>query len=256
MEILEKDIYEASQKVKELKMEISKKVFWQDDLIEKTIICLIWGWHILLEWMPWLAKTLTISTLSKCVDLGFNRIQFTPDLLPSDLIWTEIFNIKNSSFDIKKWPIFNNFILANKIKKYSVYEIAKDALWIIGRQPKILKFDNVLFVKKREFTSFFKYRKIIFYVNSSTNIIDIRGSNPTDDKFLNIIKDILIKYEFGIDLYDKLHSIRNNLIDDSLYYGEPVIKGVDNIKIIERLIKEILWFEKTYFLKRIHYICV
>ena len=97
MEILEKDTYEASQKVKELKMEISKKVFWQDDLIEKTIICLIWGWHILLEWMPWLAKTLTISTLSKCVDLGFNRIQFTPDLLPSDLIWTEIFNIKNSS---------------------------------------------------------------------------------------------------------------------------------------------------------------
>lgn len=117
MEILEKDIYEASQKVKELKMEISKKVFWQDDLIEKTIICLIWGWHILLEWMPWLAKTLTISTLSKCVDLGFNRIQFTPDLLPSDLIWTEIFNIKNSSFDIKKWPIFNNFILADEINR-------------------------------------------------------------------------------------------------------------------------------------------
>ena len=134
----------------------------------------------------------------------------------------------------------DKFISANKIKKYSVYEIAKDALWIIGRQPRILKFDNVLFVKKREFTSFFKYRKIIFYVNSSTNIIDIRGSNPSDDKFLNIIKDILIKYEFGIDLYDKLHSIRNNLIDDSLYYGEPVIKGVDNIKIIERLIKEIL----------------
>ena len=117
MEILEKDIYQASQKVKELKIEISKKVFWQNDLIEKTIICLIWGWHILLEWMPWLAKTLTISTLSKCVDLGFNRIQFTPDLLPSDLIWTEIFNIKNSSFDIKKWPIFNNFILADEINR-------------------------------------------------------------------------------------------------------------------------------------------
>ena len=117
MEILEKDIYEASRKVKELKIEISKKVFWQNDLIEKTIICLIWGWHILLEWMPWLAKTLTISTLSKCVDLGFNRIQFTPDLLPSDLIWTEIFNIKNSSFDIKKWPIFNNFILADEINR-------------------------------------------------------------------------------------------------------------------------------------------
>ncbi|RKW25193.1 MoxR family ATPase [Candidatus Gracilibacteria bacterium] len=117
MEILEKDTYEASQKVKELKMEISKKVFGQDDLIEKTIICLIGGGHILLEGMPGLAKTLTISTLSKCVDLGFNRIQFTPDLLPSDLIGTEIFNIKNSSFDIKKGPIFNNFILADEINR-------------------------------------------------------------------------------------------------------------------------------------------
>ncbi|RAL55697.1 ATPase [Candidatus Gracilibacteria bacterium GN02-872] len=117
MEILEKDIYEASQKVKELKMEISKKVFGQNDLIEKTIICLIGGGHILLEGMPGLAKTLTISTLSKCVDLGFNRIQFTPDLLPSDLIGTEIFNIKNSSFDIKKGPIFNNFILADEINR-------------------------------------------------------------------------------------------------------------------------------------------
>ena len=134
----------------------------------------------------------------------------------------------------------DKFILANKIKKYSVYEIAKDALWIIGRQPKLLKFDNIEFVKKREFTSFFKFRKVIFYVNSRTDIIDVRGSNPKDNTFLNVIKDILIKYEYEVDLYTRLHKIRNNLNDNPKYYGDNVIKNIDNIKIINRLIKEIL----------------
>lgn len=134
----------------------------------------------------------------------------------------------------------DKFRKANKIRKYSVFEIAKDALWIIGRQPKILKFDNILFVKKREFTSFFKYRKIIFYVNSRTNEVEVRGSNPDDLTFLNLLKELLIKYEFDIDMYDRLHKIKNNLSANSLYYGKPVIKGIENIKIIKRLIKEIL----------------
>lgn len=134
----------------------------------------------------------------------------------------------------------DKFRKANKIRKYSVFEIAKDALWIIGRQPKILKFDNILFVKKREFTSFFKFRKIIFYVNSRTNEVEVRGSNPDDLTFLNLLKELLIKYEFDIDMYDRLHKIKNNLSTNPLYYGKPVIKGIDNIRIIKRLIKEIL----------------
>lgn len=117
MENLEQQIIEASKKIFDLKKEVSKKIIWQDDLINSIIISLLSDWHILLEWLPWLAKTLTISTISKCVDLWFNRIQFTPDLLPSDLIWTEIFNQKTSDFDIKKWPIFNNFILADEINR-------------------------------------------------------------------------------------------------------------------------------------------
>lgn len=114
---IKQEIIFYSQKIEDLKNEISKKVVWQQDLIEKIIICLLSDWHILLEWMPWLAKTLTISTLSKTLDLWFNRIQFTPDLLPSDLIWTEIFNSWNHKFEIKKWPIFNNFILADEINR-------------------------------------------------------------------------------------------------------------------------------------------
>jgi len=116
-EILEEKILKASKKIEDLTDEVHKKIVWQDKLIRNLIIWLLAKWHILLEWVPGLAKTLTIATLSKTVDLGFNRIQFTPDLLPNDLIWTEIYNVKNWEFSIKKWPIFNNFILADEINR-------------------------------------------------------------------------------------------------------------------------------------------
>ncbi len=114
---LEVKISDFSNKIKNVKKEISKKIVGQNDLVDSLLIWLFWKWHILLEWVPWLAKTLTVNTLSDTLDLGFNRVQFTPDLLPSDLVWTEIYNPKNSSFDIKKWPIFNNFILADEINR-------------------------------------------------------------------------------------------------------------------------------------------
>lgn len=116
-ENLEEKVLNAKNQIDILISEVHKKVVWQDKLIKSLIIWLLTKWHILLEWVPWLAKTLTVDTLSKTIDLGFNRIQFTPDLLPSDLIWTEIYNVKNGEFSIKKWPIFNNFILADEINR-------------------------------------------------------------------------------------------------------------------------------------------
>lgn len=116
-EIFEDKISKAKEQIDELIQEVHKKVVWQDRLIRNLIIWLLTKWHILLEWVPWLAKTLTVDTLSKTLDLWFNRIQFTPDLLPSDLIWTEIYNMQKGEFSIKKWPIFNNFILADEINR-------------------------------------------------------------------------------------------------------------------------------------------
>lgn len=114
---LQSEIEEASEKIAKIKKEVSKKIVWQENLIDSLIIWLFSGWHILLEWVPWLAKTLTVSTLSSTLDLGFSRVQFTPDLLPSDLVGSEIFNSKNHNFEIKKWPVFNNFILADEINR-------------------------------------------------------------------------------------------------------------------------------------------
>lgn len=104
-------------KVQEVISEIGKVVVGQDMMIKRLLMGLFTNGHILLEGVPGLAKTLTVNTLAKVLKLDFNRIQFTPDLLPSDVIGTMIFNQKKSSFEVKKGPIFSNIILADEINR-------------------------------------------------------------------------------------------------------------------------------------------
>ncbi len=100
-----------------LSQEMNKVIVGQTHMIERLIIGLISQGHILLEGVPGLAKTLAINTLSKVVKGSFSRIQFTPDLLPADVIGTMIYNIKTNDFSIKKGPIFANFVLADEINR-------------------------------------------------------------------------------------------------------------------------------------------
>jgi len=118
------DIKEVNEKIAKestfidlLKMEMSKVIVGQEKLSERLMIALLANGHILLEGVPGLAKTLAINTLAKSIDAGFSRIQFTPDLLPADLIGTMIYSQKKEEFTIKKGPIFSNFILADEINR-------------------------------------------------------------------------------------------------------------------------------------------
>ena len=104
-------------KVQEVISEIGKVVVGQDMMIKRLLMGLFTNGHILLEGVPGLAKTLTVNTLAKVLKLDFNRIQFTPDLLPSDVIGTMIYNQKKSSFEVKKGPVFSNVILADEINR-------------------------------------------------------------------------------------------------------------------------------------------
>ncbi|WP_055436126.1 AAA family ATPase [Lacinutrix algicola] len=97
--------------------EMNKVIVGQTHMIERLLIGLLGQGHILLEGVPGLAKTLAINTLSKAVDGSFSRIQFTPDLLPSDVVGTLIYNMKENDFSIKKGPIFANFVLADEINR-------------------------------------------------------------------------------------------------------------------------------------------
>ncbi len=104
-------------KIREVFSEMSQVVVGQDRLLNRLLIGLFTGGHILLEGVPGLAKTLTINTLAKVLELDFQRIQFTPDLLPADLIGTMIFNQKTADFEVKQGPIFANLILADEVNR-------------------------------------------------------------------------------------------------------------------------------------------
>jgi len=108
---------EHRQKIKQVFSEVAKVVVGQEYMVNRLLVGLFTNGHILLEGVPGLAKTLTISTVAQVLHLDFARIQFTPDLLPSDLVGTMIYNQKEGKFEVKKGPIFANIILADEINR-------------------------------------------------------------------------------------------------------------------------------------------
>ncbi|MBU0757775.1 MAG: MoxR family ATPase [Nanoarchaeota archaeon] len=121
---MNKEIKELNEKAEKytlsldkIKQEISKVIVGQDKIIDKLLIALISNGHVLIEGVPGLAKTLMIKTLSECLDCGFVRLQFTPDLLPADITGTKIYDHINTSFKTMKGPIFTNFVLADEINR-------------------------------------------------------------------------------------------------------------------------------------------
>lgn len=115
--LINEKIEKESAFVDLLHLEMNKVIVGQKSMLERLLIGLLGNGHILLEGVPGLAKTLAINTLSKAVKGTFSRIQFTPDLLPADVIGTMIFNMKENDFSIKKGPIFANFVLADEINR-------------------------------------------------------------------------------------------------------------------------------------------
>ena len=123
-EILESDIKKLNEKINKesaiidmLLLEMNKVIVGQKHMSERLLVALLSNGHVLLEGVPGLAKTLAISTLAKTIDAKFNRLQFTPDLLPADIIGTQIYSPNKEKFSIKKGPIFANFILADEINR-------------------------------------------------------------------------------------------------------------------------------------------
>ena len=123
-ETLTTDIKQLNEKINKesaiidmLTLEVGKVIVGQKEMSERLLVALLSNGHILLEGVPGLAKTLAISTLARTIDAKFSRLQFTPDLLPADLIGTQIYSPKNEKFSVKRGPIFANFILADEINR-------------------------------------------------------------------------------------------------------------------------------------------
>ncbi len=106
-----------AQTCAKLAEEVGRVLVGQDAMVTRLLVGLLTGGHVLLEGVPGLAKTLTVRTLATAIDTGFSRIQFTPDMLPADVIGTEVFNPKEATYNVKRGPIFSNLILADEINR-------------------------------------------------------------------------------------------------------------------------------------------
>lgn len=111
------DLTALNESVKKIREEIAHVIVGQQEMVDLLITAILADGHVLIEGVPGVAKTLTAKLLSRVIDVKFNRIQFTPDLMPSDVIGTSVFNMKNSSFEFKAGPIFSNIVLIDEINR-------------------------------------------------------------------------------------------------------------------------------------------
>lgn len=111
------NLTELSEKVAQVKSEIQKIIVGQEKMVEQLIVAMLSDGHVLIEGVPGVAKTLTAKLISKTINADFSRIQFTPDLMPSDILGTSIYNLKTSEFEYKNGPIFSNIVLIDEINR-------------------------------------------------------------------------------------------------------------------------------------------
>ena len=111
------DLTALNQAVVAIRNEIKKVIVGQDEMVKLIIAALLADGHVLIEGVPGVAKTLTAKLVARSLDIGFSRIQFTPDLMPSDVLGTPVFNPQHGSFDFKKGPVFGNIILIDEINR-------------------------------------------------------------------------------------------------------------------------------------------
>ena len=209
-----------------LTSEMKKVIVGQKDMVDRLLIALLGKGHILLEGVPGLAKTLAINTLSQAVKGSFSRIQFTPDLLPADVVGTMIYNIKENDFSIKKGPIFANFVLADEINRAPAK--VQSAL-LEAMQEKQVTIGDTTFKLQAP-----------FLVMATQNPVEQEGTYPLPeaqvDRFM--IKAV-IDYP---KLDEERHIVRNNLLSN-IAKVKPVVT-TKQILTAQETVREVFMDEK------------
>ena len=223
---INKKIEKESAFIDLLTLEMKKVIVGQKDMVDRLLIALLGKGHILLEGVPGLAKTLAINTLSQAVKGSFSRIQFTPDLLPADVVGTMIYNIKENDFSIKKGPIFANFVLADEINRAPAK--VQSAL-LEAMQEKQVTIGDTTFKLQAP-----------FLVMATQNPVEQEGTYPLPeaqvDRFM--IKAV-VDYP---KLEDERHIVRNNL-QSNIAKVKPVVT-TKQILTAQETVREVYMDEK------------
>ena len=220
------DLMWVAQKVNNVRQELGKYIIGQHEMVELLIAGIFSNGHILLEGAPGVAKTLSSKVLSKALDIDFSRIQFTPDLMPSDVIGTTVFSMKDSTFSFKKGPIFSNIVLIDEINRAPAKTQA--ALFEVMEERQITYDGNTYAMS------------FPFLVIATQNPIDQEGTYNLPeaqlDRFIFKIKLDYPELEQEIEI---LHRYKNTIKSAGLDEIKPVFTATE-IKKIQDVIEEII----------------
>jgi MoxR-like ATPase len=217
---------ELQRSLEQVKAEIGKVIIGQESMIEHLLVALLSNGHVLIEGVPGVAKTITAKLLAKTVDVGFSRIQFTPDLMPSDILGTSIFNVKNSEFEFKKGPIFSSFILIDEINRSPAKTQA--ALFEVMEERQITM-DGKQFEMQEP-----------FLVVATQNPIEHEGTYRLPEAQLD---RFLFKINVGYpNLSEEVQIIKNqheNRLEDKTDAVQKVISGTQ-LKTYQNLVRDVV----------------
>ena len=220
------DLTELQQSIVAMKAELNTVIVGQEKMIDQLLVAFLSNGHILLEGVPGVAKTITAKLLAQTMDIGFSRIQFTPDLMPSDILGTSVFDLKTSEFTFKKGPIFSNLILIDEINRAPAKTQA--ALFEVMEERQITM-DGTTYILDKP-----------FLVIATQNPIEQEGTYRLPeaqlDRFLFKIVIDYPKLEEEVIILQREHTLQNN---NKLQN----IKKVINASIIEKfqtLVKQIV----------------
>lgn len=228
IQLLNEQVEKASRTTDLIRAEIGKTIIGQTHMIDKLLIGLLANGHVLLEGVPGLAKTLAINSLSKTIKADFSRIQFTPDLLPADVVGTLIYNPKEESFKVKKGPIFANFVLADEINRAPAK--VQSAL-LEAMQERQVTIGNDTFEMPSP-----------FLVLATQNPVEQEGTYPLPEAQVD---RFLLKVVIGYPTKEEEQAIlRANLNNDGLHEPQAVVKAKEILEARE-LVKSIYMDEKV-----------
>ena len=234
------DLMELSEAVQLLRQQIKKIIVGQDEMVKLIITAILADGHVLIEGVPGVAKTLTAKLVARSLSVQFSRIQFTPDLMPSDVSGTPVFNPKEGNFDFKKGPIFSNIVLIDEINRAPAKTQA--ALFEVMEERQITV-DGKTYIMQAP-----------FMVMATQNPIEQEGTYRLPEAQLDrFLFKILVPYpteneEF--EILNQFHQLGNN---DAVASIEPVLKG-HQILNIRRIVKNLVIEEKLlqFIAKLVH----
>jgi MoxR-like ATPase len=225
---LTEDVSKLQGRFSTLKAEVAKVLVGQDDMLHRLLLGLLAGGHVLLEGVPGLAKTLVIRTLADAVEATFSRIQFTPDMLPGDVVGTQVYNPREGSYSVRKGPVFGNLVLADEINRAPAK--VQSALLEAMQEKQVTLGDQTFRLNEP------------FLVLATQNPIEQEGTYPLPEAQLD---RFMLKLKVGYPTRDEEVKIIDRMAGAGSEPSASKVMGIDEILAAREVVRQIFVDDKV-----------